>query len=208
MNLRVFVIIGVVVILQGCFVFNETSEVDERIPVKTPYLTPHLLQFELPFTSYSLEDDFLDSEDQVTLQLLKQGRYYANLKEPYRLKACKELATAYKKNTFWQAGWLLAYSFSDKGSCITHKERLAILHELEGLIGFYKSIKWLNSAQIQTLKHITYLKDRNAFLKEKESLLKAQLKKSDTENIKLKTLIKELKKVEKIMNERLSDDSL
>ncbi len=204
MNLKML-FIGVVFTLQGCIASNPKSDREDNINTGS---NSSLFQFEFPFTSNKMGYDFFGAEEQVVLHLLKQGRYYANLKEPYRLKACKELAAVYKEDSFWQTGWLLAYSFSDKGSCITHKERLTILYELETVIGFYKDIQWLNSAHIQTLEHITYLKVRNAFLKEKESILESKIRQSEAENIELKMLIKELKKVEKIMNERISDDSL
>lgn len=197
--------IGVTLILQGCIASNPKSKAEDSVNTRSD---TSLFQFELPFTFNNMGYDFFGAEEQVVLHLLKQGRYYANLKEPYRLKACKELAAVYKQDSFWQTGWLLAYSFSDIGSCITHKERLTILNELEKVIEFYKDIQWLNSAHIQTLEHITYLKARNAFLKEKESILEAKIRQSEAENIELKTLIKELKKVERIMNERISDDNL
>ncbi len=177
--------------------------------IKSTHAMPPLLQFELPFNKQSAVFLPLNSKDQVVLDLLKQGAYYASLKDPSRLMACKELAVIYKENASWQAGWLLAYSFSDKGSCITHKERLILFNELEGLVDFYeyKDIQWLNSANIQTLEHINYLKARNVLLKEKERTFDDQLKESQAENMALKILIKELKTVEKIMNERISDDS-
>ncbi|HIE40431.1 MAG TPA: hypothetical protein EYP76_03270 [Thiomicrorhabdus sp.] len=204
MNLRVL-FIGVILIFQGCIASNPKTETENNINTGSD---TSLFQFEFPFISNKVGYHFFGAEEQVVLHLLKQGRYYANLKEPYRLKACKELAAVYKEDSFWQTGWLLAYSFSDKGSCITHKERLTILNELEEVIEFYQDIQWLNSAHIQTLEHITYLKARNAFLKEKESVLEDKIRQSDAENRELKTLIKELKKVEKIMNERISDDNL
>ena len=105
------------------------------------YPAPPLLQFQLPTYKRSYNSQFLsNTEGKSVLLLLKQGAYYANLKEPYRLKACKAVADIYKSDGFWQAGWLLAYSFSDRGSCITHKERTKILYELDYLIGFHKEI--------------------------------------------------------------------
>ena len=207
MNLRVILMIGMLIALQGCSEFGVLNK--EKVTKNTivGYQLPPLLQLEPPYAQQGYTSLLSStSEGEVVLYLLKQGGYYANLKEPYRLKACKELAEVYKKEGTWQAGWLLAYSFSDRGSCITHKERLKILNELESLIGLYPEIKWLNSANIQTLEHINYLKSRNSALKEEASLLEVQLKESQAENIKLQMLIKELKAVEEIMNKRLSDD--
>ncbi|VAW49985.1 hypothetical protein MNBD_GAMMA04-2126 [hydrothermal vent metagenome] len=206
MSLKVFLIIGGLMALQGCSEFVFLKE-EKTKKAAVAYQAPSLLQFEL----LSNQGEYASllsstSEEQTVLYLLKQGGYYANLKEPYRLKACKELATVYKKESTWQAGWLLAYSFSDRGSCITHKERLRILNELDSLIGLYPEIKWLNSANIQTLEHINYLKSRNALLKEKELLLENELQQSQAKNIELQMLLKKLKAIEDIMNERLSDD--
>jgi len=208
MYLKLFFIFLTVIVLHGCTAFQQTKgDVDNGI--KSTHATPPLLQFELPFNKQRGMFLPLNSKDKVVLDILKQGAYYASLKDPSRLMACKELATIYKEDAFWQAGWLLAYSFSDKGSCITHKERLVLLNELEGLVGFheYKDIQWLNSVNIQTLEHINYLKARNVFLKEKVRALEETLQERQAENTELKILIKELKTVEKIMNERISDGS-
>ncbi len=210
MSFRVWIVISILSLLQGCvssFQLNNEESAHSTL-VQTTYASSPLFQFEWPYKPYYIVgEELLTFENQVILQLLAQGRYYASLKEPYRLKACKELAEVYKKDLFWQTGWLLAYSFSDKGSCITHKERLVILNELKDSIDIYKNIQWLNALQIQTLEHITHLKIRNTLLKTKENTLKVQLDASKAENLELKALIKELKKVEKIMNERLSDES-
>jgi hypothetical protein len=207
MNPRVFLIVGGLMLLQGCSELGFLKEDKTTQGSIVAYHLPPLLQFELPpnqrVYSHLLS---LESEGQTVLYLLEQGGYYANLKEPYRLKACKDLASIYKKEATWQAGWLLAYSFSDRGSCITHKERLKILNELESLITLYPEIKWLNSANIQTLEHINYLKFRNAALKEKERILEQKLQQSQAKNIELQILLKKLKAIEEIMNERLSDD--
>jgi len=207
MTLRVFLMIGIFMLLQGCSELSFLKKEPEPKSTVVGDPLPLLLQFETPFNQGISASLFSStSKDETVLYLLNQGYYYANLKEPYRLKACKELAVIYEKEKTWQAGWLLAYSFSDRGSCITHKDRLRILNELESLIGLYPEIKWLNSAKIQTLEHINYLKSRKTILKEKILLLEAQLEESQSENIELKMLIKELKAVEEIMNERLSDD--
>ncbi len=207
MNLRAFLIIGLLILLQGCSKFGVLKEKEVANDSIIAYQSPPFLQFELPSSQGKYISLLLStSEEQTVLSLLKQGGYYANLKKPYRLKACKELAAIYKKEGTWQAGWLLAYSFSDRGSCITHKDRLRILNELEDLIDLYPEIKWLNSANIQTLEHINYLKYRNVLLKEKELFLEQQLQQSQDKNIELQMLIKKLKAIEEIMNERLSDD--
>ncbi|MCF6299137.1 MAG: hypothetical protein L3J01_04585 [Thiomicrorhabdus sp.] len=208
MNLRFFVIIGGLLLLQGCSELGFIKKDNSAPSTVSADPLPPLLQFELPSDqrvySYLLS---AESEGQTVLYLLEQGGYYANLKEPFRLKACKELASIYKKEATWQAGWLLAYSFSDRGSCITHKERLNILNELESLITLYPEIKWLNSAKIQTLEHINYLKFRNVALKEKGQELEQKLQQSQAKNMELQILLKKLKAIEEIMNERLSDDA-
>ncbi len=207
MNLRFFVIVGTLMLLQGCSELGFLKEDKTTKSAIATYQLPPLLQFELPSNQRTYSHLLsAESEGKTVLYLLEQGGYYASLKEPYRLKACKELASIYKKEATWQAGWLLAYSFSDSGSCITHKERLKILNELDALITLYPEIKWLNSANIQTLEHINYLKFRNMALKEKERILEQELQQSQAKNIELQILLKKLKAIEEIMNERISDD--
>ena len=209
MRLKFCIVIGLLVWLQGCVLFVPEKKTDSpSVKSSEVYQAPPLLQFELPTHKLLYNAEFFsNTEEKTVLYLLKQGAYYANLKDSYRLKACKALADVYEEDGFWQAGWLLAYSFSDRGSCITHKERLKILYELNSLISLHKEIQWLNLAQIQTLEHINYLKARSATLKEKISILENQLKKSKDENVMLETLIKELKAIEDIMNKRVSDES-
>jgi len=201
-------LIGVIVALQGCSLFDKTKVKGSSADASAlAYQLPPLLQFELPAHEFELNPLFSwDRSDKSTSYLLKQGHYYSNLKEPYRLKVCNKLATIYQSEGVWQAGWLLAYSFSDKKSCITHNERLKILKELEKLIDLNKQIKWLNSAQIQTLESINYLKARNAQIKEQLNNTEIELDQSRAESQMLKTQIKELKAVETMINERISDE--
>lgn len=201
--------LGVVVLAQGCSVLNQSREGDEwkkTSGFESVYQVPLLLQFE-DFPNKLAYSEQPSSAGKVTLSLLRQGNYYVHLKKPYRLKACKELATIYQEDGIWQAGWLLAYSFSDIGSCITHKERLKILNELDELIRPHEEIQWLNTAQIQTLEHINHLKTRNIVFKERVEALEGLLEKSQSESLILKGLIKDLKAVETIINDRVSNDS-
>lgn len=202
-------IILLLVFIQGCVQEERVKKTSDKEGFNDgfSYPIPPLLQFELPShkLTYSLLASW-ETTGKTILYLLRQGDYYASLEEPYRLKACKELAKIYQEDGTWQAGWLLAYSFSDRKSCITHKERVSILKELEPLLHSYQEIQWLNSAQIQTLEHINYLKVRNADLKERVNQLELQLEESRNENQSLNGLIKELKEIEAIMNERISDE--
>jgi dynactin complex subunit len=151
---------------------------------------------------------FCSLTDKEAVRLLKQGAYYCNLEGEHRQRVCHSLAQQYREKQVWQAGWLLAYSFSDKKSCITHKERLAILNDLNQrpVQNQNRLLTWLNESQEQTLEVIDTLKANQDVLEQKIEAQNHELEELRKENAVLKSQIQALKSIEKTLNKRIDDE--
>lgn len=191
--------LGIAFFLSGCASLNNQSTQKSStisLPLAAPEDAKKLTQ---PL--------FCGQQDRVVAHLLTQGSYYASLTGQHRQTVCHKLRKLYQQDQGpWQAGWLLAYSFTDKKSCISHEQRRAILQSLQAQAVLNHQLNWLNASYIQTLDTIDALKARNA-------MLSKQIAQKDTlqhhlqqENALLKSQIQALKAIEKTLNKRIGDD--
>lgn len=138
-----------------------------------------------------------DKEPDISLSLLKQGAHYHQLTGDIYLNVCQQFLQIYTDTKSWQAGWILAYSFSDKQSCITHEIRLEILKYLQKTGQLNSNLTWLNQAQIKTLQNIDRLKEtinkntKKIKNQQRAKQLLKQKNKNLTEQIKALTLIED-----------------
>ncbi len=199
--MRLIAIIGLgLALLTGCSAFSPK-----------PAGTSDKMQFPLAFPEDQdkvSEPLFCSLTDKEAVRLLKQGAYYCNLEGEHRQRVCHSLAQQYREKQVWQAGWLLAYSFSDKKSCITHKERLAILNDLNQRPAQNQNrlLTWLNESQEQTLEVIDTLKANQDVLEQKIEAQNHELEELRKENAVLKSQIQALKSIEKTLNKRIDDE--
>lgn len=149
----------------------------------------------------------LENKASKTLGLLKQGAYYHQLTGKLYQSVCQQFLQIYTDKNSWQAGWLLAYSFSDKQSCITHKKRLAILKSLQKSKQLNTDIAWLNQSQIKTLQNIDRLKNKLTAYKNKNNKLQIEQQILQKKNKYLTAQIQALKLIENSINERISHDN-
>jgi len=148
-----------------------------------------------------------DDAKQASL-LLKQGAYYQQLSDQKRQKACGQLWQLYQSKGYWQAGWLLAFSFNETPSCMDHQQRVDILNKLNNTNGINDYVAWLAQSQSQTLGTIDALKQQAKSSKELKTLgaLKKQNQQLNAENSELKSQIQALKAIEKSINLRIGNE--
>lgn len=179
----------IVMFLSGCSLLETQQAVKLPLPVASPEDAKQLAS---PL--------FCGGEGKQAAQLLKQGAYYHQLTGERRQTVCRQLSQLYQDQNYWQAGWLLAYSFSDKPSCITHKQRQAILSQLQQSGQLSEYLTWLNDNYRQTLGYIDRFKQSKAQHKQERDALQQ-------ENARLKAQIQALKAIEKTINQRIDDDN-
>ncbi|QBZ84256.1 hypothetical protein GHNINEIG_02333 [Hydrogenovibrio crunogenus] len=185
--------------LSGCASLNNQS-VQESSAVSLPLAAPE-------DAKKLTQPLFCGQQDRAVAHLLTQGSYYASLTGKHRQTVCHKLRKLYQQDQgSWQAGWLLAYSFTDKKSCISHEQRRAILQSLQAQSVLNHQLNWLNASYIQTLDTIDTLKARNASLSEKIAEKEALQHDLQQENALLKSQIQALKAIEKTLNKRIGDD--
>lgn len=191
--------LGIVFFLSGCASLNNQSAQRSSVvslPLASPEDAKKLTQ---PL--------FCGQQDRAVAHLLTQGSYYASLTGEHRQTVCHKLRKLYQQDQGpWQAGWLLAYSFTDKKSCISHEQRRSILQSLQAQSVLNHQLNWLNASYIQTLSTIDRLKARNALLSEKMAEKDNLQRYLQQENALLKSQIQALKAIEKTLNKRISDD--
>lgn len=176
--------------LQGCSLLPASNSTDtQALPVAKAEDSAKLS-----------EPLFCTEAGKETTRLLKQGAYYAQLEAEPRHAACQKLMTLYQAKGQWQVGWLLAYSFSDHPSCLSHKQRLQLLQTLEESAALNGYLQWLNQAKLQTLRQIDVLKRQSDGHEKTANDLKL-------ENQRLQAQIQALKSIEKTLNERMDNDS-
>lgn len=191
--------VSIAFLLSGCATLNNQTNPKKSVvmlPLASPEDAEKLTQ---PL--------FCGQQDRAVAHLLTQANYYANLTGKHRQTVCHKLSKLYQQDQgSWQAGWLLAYSFSGEKSCISHEQRRSILQSLHDQPVLNPQLKWLNTAYIQTLDIIDALKARNASLSDKIVQKNSQEQHLQQENALLKSQIQALKAIEKTLNKRIGDD--
>lgn len=191
--------VSIVFLLSGCAGLN-TQKNQEKSGVMLPLASPE----DAKKLSQPL---FCGQQDRAVAHLLTQANYYANLTGNHRQTVCHKLRKLYQQDQGpWQAGWLLAYSFSGEKSCISHAQRRSILQLLQDQAVLNPQLKWLNTSYIQTLDTIDALKARNTSLSDKMMQKDSQQQQLQQENALLKSQIQALKAIEKTLNKRIDDD--
>ncbi|MDG4811574.1 hypothetical protein P8629_01015 [Hydrogenovibrio sp. 3SP14C1] len=192
--------LGIAFFLSGCASLNSQTNQEKSVtsfPLATPEDAKKLTQ---PL--------FCGVQDRATAHLLTQGNYYAGLTGEHRQIVCHKLHKLYQQDKGpWQAGWLLAYSFSGEKSCITHEQRRSIVQSLQDQSVLNHQLSWLNVSYIQTLDTIDTLKARNGALSDKLTEKDTLHQQLQQENALLKSQIQALKAIEKNLNKRIGDDA-
>lgn len=182
--------------LQGCSIL--TGKPKEGFAKDIPLADPKDAKFFSPTVFCG------DDAKQASL-LLKQGAYYQQLNDVKRQKACGQLWQLYQGKGYWQAGWLLAFSFNATPSCIDHQQRVDILNKLNNTAGINDYVAWLAQSQSQTLNTIDALKQQ-AKVSKAQGTLKKQNQQLSAENAELKSQIQALKAIEKSINLRIGNE--